>query len=291
MFGDRRIAGTRSTRRTDMAYDAMGRVTQLTHANGLIDYFGYDLLGQKTSHWNNVNQVPIYGPPEQVWVEDPPYWDPYYGWVYPGTGHYETHTPIIGYAPEKEITDYDSRAGSPARSRSAATRPRPATSGTAPSPPPAWARSAAGPRPRPIANGRSSVRADRRVRPRGLQDRPRRPRLHLQLRPRRPDHPAHRQRDPDLRLSQHRRRQSGHDDRRTDGARTGPARARPTATTRPATSSRSAWSTKATPTTNIGIPITATNIRIIAGRTSTRTRPRPMTRMTGSSPGRRRAAA
>jgi YD repeat-containing protein len=107
MFGDKRISWDEISRRSDMAYDAMGRLTQISHPNGLVDYFGYDLLGQKISHWNNVNQTPVYGPPEQVWVEDPPYWDNYYGWVYPGTGHYETQTPIVGYAPEKEITDYD----------------------------------------------------------------------------------------------------------------------------------------------------------------------------------------
>ncbi len=104
MFGDRRISWDEVGRRTDMAYDAMGRVTQITRPNGLIDYFGYDLLGQKVAHWNNVYQTPIYGPPEQIWVEDG-YWDPYYGWV--DTSHWETHTPIVGYAPEKEITDYD----------------------------------------------------------------------------------------------------------------------------------------------------------------------------------------
>jgi YD repeat-containing protein len=106
VFGDRRISWDEISRRTDMAYDAKGRLTQVTHPIGLIDYFGYDILGQKIAHWNNFNQIPVYGPPEQVWVEDPPYWDPYYGWVYPG-GHYETQTPIIGYTPEKEITDYD----------------------------------------------------------------------------------------------------------------------------------------------------------------------------------------
>ncbi|HYD39126.1 MAG TPA: LysM peptidoglycan-binding domain-containing protein [Allosphingosinicella sp.] len=107
VFGDKRISWDEISRRTDMVYDAMGRVTQITRASGLIDYYGYDLLGQKTAHWNSVYQVPVYGPPEQVWVEDPPYYDPYYGWVYPGTGHWETQTPIIGYTPEKEITDYD----------------------------------------------------------------------------------------------------------------------------------------------------------------------------------------
>ncbi|MEA3065957.1 MAG: trimeric autotransporter adhesin, partial [Sphingomonadales bacterium] len=105
-FGDLRISWDEISRRTDMSYDAMGRLTQVTKPNGLVENFGYDMLGQRISHWDNVRQNPIYGPPEQVWVEDPPYWDPYYGWIYPG-GHWETQTPIIGYEPEKEITDYD----------------------------------------------------------------------------------------------------------------------------------------------------------------------------------------
>ncbi|HEX8222848.1 MAG TPA: LysM peptidoglycan-binding domain-containing protein [Allosphingosinicella sp.] len=104
VFGDRRVAWDEINRRTDMSYDAMGRVTQITRPNGLIDYFGYDQLGQKTSHWNNLLQTPIYGPPQQVWVEDG-YWDNYYGWV--DTSHWETHTPVVGYAPDKELTDYD----------------------------------------------------------------------------------------------------------------------------------------------------------------------------------------
>ena len=104
VFGDKRISWDEISRRSDMAYDAMGRLTQITRPSGLIDYFGYDLLGQKTSHWNNVLQTPVYGPPEQIWVEDG-YWDPYYGWI--DTSHWETHTPIVGYTPEKEITDYD----------------------------------------------------------------------------------------------------------------------------------------------------------------------------------------
>jgi YD repeat-containing protein len=54
MFGDMRISWDEINRRTDMSYDAKGRVTQVAHANGLIDYFGYDLLGQKIRHWNNV---------------------------------------------------------------------------------------------------------------------------------------------------------------------------------------------------------------------------------------------
>ncbi len=54
VFGDKRVSWDEINRRTDLAYDAMGRVTQITRPNGLIDYFGYDQLGQKTSHWNNV---------------------------------------------------------------------------------------------------------------------------------------------------------------------------------------------------------------------------------------------
>ncbi|HYD38919.1 MAG TPA: LysM peptidoglycan-binding domain-containing protein, partial [Allosphingosinicella sp.] len=106
VFGDARLIRDELGRDQTLLYDAKGRLIQHNRANGLIEYFAYDCLGQRIQHWNNVLQTPVYGPPEQVWVEDPPYWDPYYGWVYPG-GHWETHTPIVGYAPLKELTDYD----------------------------------------------------------------------------------------------------------------------------------------------------------------------------------------
>ncbi|NWM00844.1 hypothetical protein GY660_27145, partial [Klebsiella pneumoniae] len=48
---------------------------------------------------------PVYGPEEAYWVEDP--YDPYGGY-YGGGGHWEYYTPIIGYTPEKALTEYDS---------------------------------------------------------------------------------------------------------------------------------------------------------------------------------------
>jgi YD repeat-containing protein len=107
VHGDARVLIDQVGRTTSQTFDGMGRLTQVSRPNGLVEGFAYDGLGQRIQHWNNVFQTPIYGPGEDVWVEDPPYWDPYYGWVYPGTGHYETQYPIIGYAPEKEQTDYD----------------------------------------------------------------------------------------------------------------------------------------------------------------------------------------
>jgi YD repeat-containing protein len=97
VFGDVRRATDEIDRATTMKYDAMGRLIEQAGPGGLIDYYGYDLLGQRTQHWNNVFQVPVYGL-EEVWVED----DPEYG-----TGHWETQTVVVGYTPEKELTDYD----------------------------------------------------------------------------------------------------------------------------------------------------------------------------------------
>ncbi|HEX8620555.1 MAG TPA: LysM peptidoglycan-binding domain-containing protein [Allosphingosinicella sp.] len=54
VFGDKRVSWDEIGRRTDMAYDAMGRVTQITRPSGLVDYYAYDLLGQRIQHWNNV---------------------------------------------------------------------------------------------------------------------------------------------------------------------------------------------------------------------------------------------
>ena len=107
VHGDARVLIDQIGRTTSQTFDGMGRVTQVNRPNGLVEGFAYDGLGQRIQHWNNVFQTPVYGPGEEVWVEDPPYWDNYYGWIYPGTGHYETQYPIIGYAPEKEQTDYD----------------------------------------------------------------------------------------------------------------------------------------------------------------------------------------
>jgi YD repeat-containing protein len=36
-----------------MSYDAMGRLTEASRPGGLVDHYGYDQLGQRTSHWNS----------------------------------------------------------------------------------------------------------------------------------------------------------------------------------------------------------------------------------------------
>lgn len=101
-------------RKTVNLYDKANRLIQITRPSGLIESFGYDVLGQRVKHWNNVFQTPIYGDP--VWVESGYYEYPQYGppyreyevyddptWV--DTSHWET--PIIGYTPTLELTDYD----------------------------------------------------------------------------------------------------------------------------------------------------------------------------------------
>jgi YD repeat-containing protein len=110
IHGDVRSVTDQLGRVTTQTYDAMGRITQIARFGGLVEGYAYDGLGQRIQAWNNQFQSPIYGPPEQVWVEDPPYWNYYdQAWEYPGTGHYETYTPIIGYAAEKALTEYDSQ--------------------------------------------------------------------------------------------------------------------------------------------------------------------------------------
>jgi YD repeat-containing protein len=52
-YGNVRTSTDEINRVTGYAYDKMGRLTQLNHAGGLIDYYGYDSLGQRTQHWNN----------------------------------------------------------------------------------------------------------------------------------------------------------------------------------------------------------------------------------------------
>jgi YD repeat-containing protein len=105
IHGDARVLVDEIGRTTSQTFDGLGRLVQVNRASGLIESYAYDGLGQRIQSWNNVHQVPIYGPPQQVWVEDG-YYDPYYGWI--DTSHWETQTPITGYAPEKEVTDYDS---------------------------------------------------------------------------------------------------------------------------------------------------------------------------------------
>jgi YD repeat-containing protein len=53
-FGDLRKSWDELNRLTDMGYDSRGRLTQVTRASGLAEYFAYDLLGQRTRQWNSL---------------------------------------------------------------------------------------------------------------------------------------------------------------------------------------------------------------------------------------------
>ncbi len=109
IHGDIRSVTDQVGRVTTQTFDAMGRLTGTARYGGLVEGYAYDGLGQRIQAWNNQFQSPIYGPPEQVWVEDPPVWNQYdYCWEY-GGGHYEWQTPVIGYAPEKALTEYDAQ--------------------------------------------------------------------------------------------------------------------------------------------------------------------------------------
>lgn len=100
IHGDARQLTDEINRVTTQTYDGMGRVTQVNHSGGLINSYAYDGLGQLLKHWNNQLQVPVYGPTEQIWVED----YNQYGYY---SGHWEDYTPVIGYTPDVETTDYD----------------------------------------------------------------------------------------------------------------------------------------------------------------------------------------
>ncbi|MBN8811110.1 MULTISPECIES: GH-E family nuclease [unclassified Sphingomonas] len=104
IHGDTRRITDQIGRVTTQDYDAMSRVTGVSHYGGLVENYAYDGLGQRIQAWNNLYQNPIYGPEESYWVEDP--YDPYGGY-YGGGGHWEYYTPIIGYTPEKALTEYD----------------------------------------------------------------------------------------------------------------------------------------------------------------------------------------
>jgi YD repeat-containing protein len=54
VFGDARILTNELMQSETRSYDAMGRLTGQTHRGGLSDYYSYDLLGQRTQHWNSV---------------------------------------------------------------------------------------------------------------------------------------------------------------------------------------------------------------------------------------------
>ncbi|MCB5426409.1 LysM peptidoglycan-binding domain-containing protein [Altererythrobacter sp. CC-YST694] len=38
---------------TQQGFDKLGRLTQVTNPGGLVDYYAYDVLGQRIAHWNN----------------------------------------------------------------------------------------------------------------------------------------------------------------------------------------------------------------------------------------------
>jgi len=54
VHGDARTLIDEIGRTTTQLFDGMGRVTQVTHAGGLIDDYRYDGLGQRIKHWNNL---------------------------------------------------------------------------------------------------------------------------------------------------------------------------------------------------------------------------------------------
>ena len=53
IHGDARTMIDQISRSTTQTYDQMGRVTQVNHSGGLIDYYQYDGLGQQIRHYNN----------------------------------------------------------------------------------------------------------------------------------------------------------------------------------------------------------------------------------------------
>ncbi|WP_332819384.1 AHH domain-containing protein [Sphingopyxis sp.] len=53
VHGDARTLIDEIGRTTTQLFDGMGRVTQVTHASGLTDYYAYDGLGQRIKHWNS----------------------------------------------------------------------------------------------------------------------------------------------------------------------------------------------------------------------------------------------
>ncbi|WEJ98121.1 MAG: LysM peptidoglycan-binding domain-containing protein [Candidatus Sphingomonas phytovorans] len=53
VFGDLRDAADELNRHTINVYNKLGQLTQVTHAGGLVDNYDYDVLGQRTRHWNS----------------------------------------------------------------------------------------------------------------------------------------------------------------------------------------------------------------------------------------------
>lgn len=52
-FGDLRTTTDEVGRTTSNVYDAMGRLTEVHRPDGLIEFFAYDVLGQRIRHWNS----------------------------------------------------------------------------------------------------------------------------------------------------------------------------------------------------------------------------------------------
>lgn len=59
-FGDARILRNELGFDEWRDYDGMGRLTYQSHRSGLIDYYTYDLLGQRTRHWNSFYGSGVY---------------------------------------------------------------------------------------------------------------------------------------------------------------------------------------------------------------------------------------
>lgn len=53
VFGDLRDAADEIDRHTYNSYNKIGQLIQVTHPGGLVDNYGYDVLGQRTTHWNS----------------------------------------------------------------------------------------------------------------------------------------------------------------------------------------------------------------------------------------------
>ncbi|WP_235365013.1 LysM peptidoglycan-binding domain-containing protein [Sphingomonas sp. ERG5] len=53
VLGNVRVVTDEISRPTSMVYDKGGRLTSVTHFGGLTDYYSYDGLGQRLTHWNS----------------------------------------------------------------------------------------------------------------------------------------------------------------------------------------------------------------------------------------------
>ncbi|MFT4025416.1 MAG: hypothetical protein QM676_01245 [Novosphingobium sp.] len=100
VFGNARAQLDGLGRLTAYGYDKAGNLTQITRPGGLVDYYAYDVLGQRVKHWDNVRTAPVYGEPVHV---SQGYYDAKIGWV--DTSYW--YTPVVGTVPLAETTDYD----------------------------------------------------------------------------------------------------------------------------------------------------------------------------------------